>query len=397
LSKTSQLGIPQLRVVQLTPPGRGAVATLLVEGPGAVEVVDSRLRTGDGRPLKSRPIGQLVLGRFGVGMGGGPTEHIIVRRRGDRAVELHCHGGDAAVAMVENGLVELGCRVVSWRDWAVEHYRDPTVAAARAALAEACTQRTASILLDQYQGALRRALKQIDQFLRINDTAGASELIKTLSARSELGLHLVRPWRVVLSGATNVGKSSLVNALVGYARTIVHHTPGTTRDVVNVSTAVDGWPVELCDTAGLGDEAMQRAGIRKAERRLAEADLVVVVFDVTRPWSESDRRLIEAYPEALVVGNKSDLVAWSSTTTPVCAEGSYEEPDRRARLGVCFGKNWITTSALTGAGIDAVVRAIADRLVPDPPPPGAAVPFTAAQIEYLASCRSRAGSGTRFA
>ena len=57
--------------------------------------------------------------------------------------------------------------------------------------------------------------------------------------------------RVVLAGWPNVGKSSLINALLGYARAIVHPSPGTTRDVVTASTAIDGWPIELSDTAGL--------------------------------------------------------------------------------------------------------------------------------------------------
>ena len=61
----------------------------------------------------------------------------------------------------------------------------------------------------------------------------------------------MQPWRVVFGGPANVGKSSLINALVGYGRSIVHDLPGTTRDALTAATAIDGWPVELCDTAGL--------------------------------------------------------------------------------------------------------------------------------------------------
>src|SRR5205823_6640829 len=83
----------------------------------------------------------------------------------------------------------------------------------------------------------------------------------------------------------NVGKSSLINALAGYQRSIVAPTPGTTRDVVRVPVALDGWPVELLDTAGLrGDApALEAAGIEQAREQAASADLCVWVLDATVP------------------------------------------------------------------------------------------------------------------
>ncbi len=351
-----------LQVVRLTPPGRGAVATLLVEGPAAVQAVDARLRLPGGRTLQSRPNDQLVVGRFGQS-GPDAGEEVVVRRRSDRSVEVHCHGGLAAVTRIEELLVGLGCQTVGWRDWVVAHHQDPIAAAAHAALAEARTARTAAILLDQYHGALRRAIQAIEAALRTNDTQSAHRQIETLLARAEVGRHLVRPWRVVLAGEANVGKSSLINALVGYPRAIVDRTAGTTRDVVTASTAVDGWPVELSDTAGFfaGGDALDQAGLRRARQKLAEADLAVLVFDAAAPWSRSSRALLDAWPEALVVYNKSDLPS----------SGGHRPPG-------------LAVSAMTGEGVDALLGALAVRLVPDPPPPGAAVPFTAEHVDQLA-------------
>jgi tRNA modification GTPase len=307
------------------------------------------------------------VGHFGHERG----EEVVVRRCADGVVELNCHGGLAAAAMIEDSLAAAGCQRMPWRHWAADAHDDPIAAAALQALAEARTERTAAILLDQYQGALRRALDEIQQAIRNGDAKSAQQQIKTLRSRESLGRHLVRPWRVVLAGPVNVGKSSLINALVGFGRSIVHDSPGTTRDAVTAATAIDGWPVELCDTAGLRDGCVrvntqhggvERAGMERARERLAEADLVVLVFARSAPWSEVDQTLLNEWPNALLVDNKCDLP-----------------------LATGKRPGGVTASALHGQGIAELLAAISRRLVPDPPPPGVAVPFTDKQIEAVES------------
>ena len=124
------------------------------------------------------------------------------------------------------------------------------------------------------------------------DAAAARRQIDDLLAHAATGLHLVRPWQVVVAGRPNVGKSSLINAIAGYQRAIVHSLPGTTRDIVSVQTALDGWPVEISDTAGLrrGSDPIEQAGIELAIDKIAAADLVVLVFDASSPWTDADRR-----------------------------------------------------------------------------------------------------------
>jgi tRNA modification GTPase len=183
-------------------------------------------------------------------------------------------------------------------------------------------------------------------------------------------LHLVEPWRVVLAGPPNVGKSSLINALVGYRRSIVFDQPGTTRDVVTVATAIDGWPIELSDTAGLraSDDALESAGVELARRQLAAADCVVLVFDVTEQWTYDFAALIEDYPAAIIVHNKADL--------------RQDADAALGQFGGCHAQP-LSTSAVTNHGIENLASTIVGRLVSDEPQPGEAVPFTLPQVEQL--------------
>jgi tRNA modification GTPase len=355
---------PLLEIVRLTPPGRGAVATLLVEGPGAIDAVGKRFHPGI---PESRP----VFGYFD--FGGRSREEVVVHVRSSRSIEICCHGGHAAVEALEGSLISDGGRAVGWRDWLGAHEADPIAAAARTALAEARTERTALVLLDQYHGALRRAIESICRSVERHETASAADELRALLARAGTGRHLVEPWRVVLAGPPNAGKSSLINALVGYQRAIVHSSPGTTRDVVSATTAVEGWPIELSDTAGLraADDALERAGVALARQKLAEADLGILVFDLSRPWTADDAVLVAELPGAAVVHNKQDLPE---------APG----PPRPAGL---------RSSAISGEGVQRLVRTLAERLVPEPPPPGAAVPFTADHIDRLRSAAEALARG----
>ncbi len=342
-------------LVQLTPPGRGAVASLHIEGPGALDAVARHFTSRSRRPVVDFPLGRIVVGHFG-------GEQIVLTRHSDHAIELHCHGGLAAVARIEEILVSDGCRRISWQEWIARQEPDPLAAAARVALAEARTTRTAAILLDQYRGALGRALDEIEASLQAGSKQTAREQIEALLAHAATGLHLTRPWQVVVAGPPNVGKSSLINAIAGYHRAIVHSTPGTTRDVVGLQTAMEGWPVEIFDTAGLREtaEEIELAGIDLARQKIVAADLVVLVFDNSLPWSAEDQALAESHPAALLLYNKSDL--------PRASES------RPAGMEV---------GAMHPTGIDELCREIAGRLVPHPPPPGAAVPFELEQIERL--------------
>jgi len=352
-------------VVELTPHGRGALATLRVSGVGAQQIVTKLFHTRSNRPLREFGFGRPVVGFLGPEHG----EQVVVHSRNEETIDIHSHGGPTVVAMLIETLCKAGCRHVTWQAWAAEHETTRSSFAALSALAEALTERVAAILLDQYHGALDRALEEIRQALSNGNKQQAREQIEALLSRAELGRHLVRPWSVVLTGRPNVGKSSLLNALVGYNRAIVHHAPGTTRDALPHLTAIDGWPVELCDTAGLGPPAghEERAGMHLAKERIAQADLVILVCDCGQEWTREDEALVAALPEAILVHNKCDLPLVSTRPTG------------------------IMTSAKTGEGLENLQTEISRRLVPKPPPPGSPVPFTAEQVSIIKQWAKWAG------
>lgn len=375
---------PQVTQISvLTPEGRGAVAVVAVWGDRAVAATDQFFCPAGGHPMAEQPLGRIVYGHWRDEAG----EDLVVCRRGNCQLEIHCHGGRQSSRQIVADLVAAGCVAVDWRQWEAQRSDCPLAAAARIALAEAATLPAARILLDQYHGALRGEVVALRQALAGGGPVHqVQERLEGLLGHSALGLHLARPWRVVLAGLPNVGKSSLINAMLGYQRAIVFDQPGTTRDVVSAKTAIAGWPVELADTAGLHQASgpIERAGIGLARTRLTEADLVVWVFDA--------RQLV-----------LDDQVAVETCLQEQTRDAGVELEPRRtlavvnkidlARPGATFGEQVVCTCALWGEGFQDLLDRIAARLVPQVPPRGAAVPFTAGQVDRLTAAQAACQRG----
>lgn len=366
MSRTTQAGL-------LTPGGRGAVATIAVQGPGAAEQVDRWFLPASSTPWLRRPLLQIVFGTWRSRDEQACGEELVVCRTAEEQVEIHCHGGRAAAEAILLSLTDSGCLRTSADAWPHPWSDSSGGRIAREALqavSQASTQQVAAILMDQYRGALQAALEQILTDLRAAAWSSAADRVEALLSWEACGQHLTSAWHVVLAGPANVGKSSLMNALLGYQRSIVFEQPGTTRDVLTAQAALDGWPVEFRDTAGLRAKAqgLEASGIERALAEIGAADLVLLVSDAAAPWpADLLNPLQAAHPRHLLVHNKIDLLPDSRTS------------DRPSGSSV---------SALCGHGLDDLAAAIRARLLPDLPPPGQAVPFLARHRDALREARN---------
>jgi tRNA modification GTPase len=414
------------RIALLTPPGRGALAVVAARGPGAVGLVERLFWPRGGPPLTARPDGSIVFGRWGDPERG--EELVVVRHAADQ-VEVHCHGGLAASAAVMASLTSLNARPAASFSLPVAESRTvfslsqttnspaptaspaaghsppaadlapsasaPAVARrltidreAREALARVASPRAAQILCRQLAGALADELDRIDARRAAGDLAAATAAIDRLRQAARVGLRLVDPWRVVLSGPVNAGKSSLVNALAGYARSIVSAEPGTTRDVVATRLVLDGWEIDLIDTAGLREAATatERAGIERAAAAAATADLILKVGQASacHPAAVHQNRGATSVPVARQAEAYPTFQTRQAEACPTLRILSQCDltPGLDAPPGV------LLTSALTGEGIDALARSIVAAVVPEaaaaPALLAGPVPFTPRHLAELA-------------
>jgi tRNA modification GTPase len=236
---------------------------------------------------------------------------------------------------------------------------------------------TLSKLYDSWAERLTRARALIEaelDFADEDDVPGSvSDMVwdDVATLRTEIEGHLGRAqageiirdgYRVVIAGAPNAGKSTLMNALARREVAIVTDIAGTTRDVLHVDLDIDGFLVKLYDTAGLRDtdEVVEREGIRRAEKIISEANLVLYLEDMTQ---EIQRPLPVGAAEVLRVGTKADIAAGVDAT-------AYD----------------LTISAVADAGLSALRSLMAERLGRQASGHSLAIPSRRRQRESLAAC-----------
>ena len=358
-----------------TPPGRGGIGIVRVSGPRAAQVA----RDVVGRLPEPRAA---TAARFLAGDGETLDSGIALWFPGPRSctgedtLELQGHGGPAVLDRVAGRVFSLGARPARPGEFTERAFLngklDLAQAEAVADLIDAATHEAARLARRSLDGALservNRAvaeLVEIRTFLegsldfpdeevpalpeallteRLDRVRAAVAAARGSAARGNL---LREGFGVAIVGRPNVGKSSLLNRLVGRERAIVTEVPGTTRDTLDEAVQVDGLPLRVVDTAGLRptDDPVERIGIERTWAAVEEADAVLAVVDDRRGLEAADRAILDRVPERLprvVVHNKIDLTG--------AAAGDREE------RGVGFFR--IGLSAKTGEGIDRLCERI---------------------------------------
>ncbi|HUJ76365.1 MAG TPA: tRNA uridine-5-carboxymethylaminomethyl(34) synthesis GTPase MnmE [bacterium] len=356
-----------------TPLGVGGVGIVRLSGKDAVRVGDALFKAGSGASL-ARARSHLLLHGWIEQSGQPLDEALAVVMRAPHSytredvVELHCHGGTLVLGTVLELALQGGARLAQPGEFTLRAFLngrlDLTQVEAVADVVRARSRLGLQVSANQLRGRLHdriQALREDVAHVAALVAAGIDfpeedvvfahgqeireRLERALEAVTEL-LHTAAQGRVLreglavaIVGKPNVGKSSLLNALLRESRAIVTDIPGTTRDTLEEATELGGLALRLIDTAGIRQtaEPVEQAGIARSRRAIAQADLVLLVLDGAGPWEAEDAAVLAEAPPAatLAVLNKADRMP-------------AQAPAWAARLA---GLPQVRISALTGAGL----------------------------------------------
>jgi tRNA modification GTPase len=265
----------------------------------------------------------LYLGYFSDPAFGGVDEVIIncipenKSFTGMETIEINSHGGMMPARKIIGCLIKQGAKEINQKELmelAVRHNRlNPIQKEALESLLHSPTALASRVFMDQFNGTLSKAINK----LLFNDKTCNTRLLNKLIKSASLGFALNYPKRILIVGRPNTGKSTLFNTLAGQERVIVHHLPGTTRDVIEEIIAINEIPFILVDTAGWRkidkithpQSLIEKIGIRKMKAEIKKADIIICLLDGSRELIEFDKEIIhkiEPYQTIWVI-NKSDL------------------------------------------------------------------------------------------
>lgn len=294
----------------------------------------------------------------------------------ENMVEIYCHGGVISVRKILEIVLENGARLADPGEFTKRAFLNGRLDLAQSEavidVIRAKTDKSLEISLNQLEGSLSSKVRKIrgillEMLAHINASIDFSEddiedmayieleakaklvneEIKKLLNTADRGKILRDGLNTVILGKPNVGKSSLLNAILRENRAIVTNVPGTTRDIIEEYVNVDGIPLKIVDTAGIREteDLVEKIGVDRAKEVVSKADLIIAVFDASSELTEEDYRIMEIVKEknSIVLLNKLDL------------PNKYDENQLKELLP---NNKIITTSMAKGIGIDRLEEEI---------------------------------------
>jgi len=371
-----------------TPIGEGGIGIVRMTGPQAADILNKIFRPKKKKPGISaeRPLSLIPYHlHYGhiidpqsdetvdeVLVSYMPAPHTYTR---EDVVEINCHGGVVPLRRALELVLRHGARLAQPGEMTLRAFLngriDLTQAEAVLDIVQAKTEASLRVAVEQLGGrlsdeirAMRALLLDVLAYLEasidfeedeipfqdIGPPLGeAIERLGKLLANAEQGIIYRYGVRTAIVGRPNVGKSSLLNALLRTSRAIVTPIPGTTRDTLEETVNLKGIPLVLVDTAGITaetDDAIERLGIERSRAALAQADLALLVIDGSEPLQSADREIADLVSDkpAIMVINKIDLT-------------QEAEPDRLLPQA-----ERVSISALTGQGLGKLEEAIVETV-----------------------------------
>ena len=371
-------------VAPVTPPGEGGVGIVRLSGPQAVTLLKSSFRSKTKH--KEFESHRLYYGQLFTVDEVRIDEVLAVVMRsprsytGEDVVEVHCHGGIQIIRSVLDLFLDAGARMAAPGEFTQRAFLngrlDLCQAEAVIDVIKARSEKSGQVALDQLEGHLSRKIYAYSDQLKSSlalleahidfpdDEVGSLDIVSlvepiraqvaemvALANSFDVGRVLREGVSILILGRPNVGKSSLMNALLGESRAIVTPVAGTTRDTLEEALVLAGFPVRLIDAAGVRetDDPIEKEGVRRASSKALSADLILLVVDGSTPLNNED---------LLAIG----LCQTDKTIVVVNKDDQPQQIDFNQLVAFPYK---VQVSAKKLAGLDILCSVIADRLGQD--------------------------------
>lgn len=329
-----------------TAPGVGGIGIIRVSGQDAIEIVDKIFRSMGKKSLLEVSTHTIHYGNIINQNNEVIDEVLVMLMKGPKTftredvVEINCHGGPVPLDAVLMEVLRNGARLADSGEFTKRAFLNGRIDLAQVEavmdIIEAKTELSLSQAINQLEGKLSKKIKEYqdvliqiiarievsidypeydeDEAISIGFEADIIELnkeLKELLKTADTGKMIREGVKTAIVGQPNVGKSSLLNALLEENKAIVTDIPGTTRDVVEAYLNIEGIPYQLLDTAGIREteDIVEKIGVERSRTSIQEADLVLMIIDSSRDLDLEEIEIIESlkHKKVIYVLNKTDL------------------------------------------------------------------------------------------